>query len=185
MIDENGRAYTKHDTGIKLSYQDNGRTLKVFVQWATAYGDLPKGISSAEKDTSDIGTVDYKPRTPEVESICVEMWEYRYKRGVKDVQVRIDLWNKLADILSKYNISHKSIEPDGNAITTPSVDEIPYEEIEKLRLEMYERFDLKEAYPLTHLEDARIWRFHGLVHRVLNNPFKAHLSHTTGGELKP
>ena len=31
VIDEKGRAYTKHNCKIELSYQDDGRTLKVFV----------------------------------------------------------------------------------------------------------------------------------------------------------
>jgi hypothetical protein len=31
VIDENGRVYTKHNSKIELSYQDDGRTLKVFV----------------------------------------------------------------------------------------------------------------------------------------------------------
>lgn len=32
VIDENGRAYTKHNCKIELSYQDDGRTLKVFIK---------------------------------------------------------------------------------------------------------------------------------------------------------
>jgi len=33
VIDENGRAYTKYDIdSFELSYQDNGRTLKVFIK---------------------------------------------------------------------------------------------------------------------------------------------------------
>jgi hypothetical protein len=32
VIDENGRAYVRYGVGIELSYQDDGRTLKVFVQ---------------------------------------------------------------------------------------------------------------------------------------------------------
>jgi hypothetical protein len=31
VIDENGRVYTKHNSKIELSYQDDGGTLKVFV----------------------------------------------------------------------------------------------------------------------------------------------------------
>ena len=31
VIDDIGRAYTSRDVSIKLSYQDDGRTLKVFV----------------------------------------------------------------------------------------------------------------------------------------------------------
>lgn len=31
VIDENGRAYTKHNSNVELSYQDDGRTLKVFI----------------------------------------------------------------------------------------------------------------------------------------------------------
>ena len=32
VIDENGRAYTTKDCKIELSYQDDGRTLKVFIK---------------------------------------------------------------------------------------------------------------------------------------------------------
>ena len=32
VIDENGRAYTKRDCNVELSYQDDGRTLKVFIK---------------------------------------------------------------------------------------------------------------------------------------------------------
>ena len=32
VIDENGRVYTKHNCTIELSYQDNDRTLKVFIK---------------------------------------------------------------------------------------------------------------------------------------------------------
>jgi hypothetical protein len=32
VIDENGRAYTKHNCKVELSYQDDGRTLKVFIK---------------------------------------------------------------------------------------------------------------------------------------------------------
>jgi hypothetical protein len=32
VIDENGRVYTKHNCTIKLSYQDDSRTLKVFIK---------------------------------------------------------------------------------------------------------------------------------------------------------
>jgi hypothetical protein len=32
VIDETGRAYVKHHVEIELSYQDDGRTLKVFVR---------------------------------------------------------------------------------------------------------------------------------------------------------
>jgi hypothetical protein len=32
VIDENGRAYTEHYCNVELSYQDDGRTLKVFVK---------------------------------------------------------------------------------------------------------------------------------------------------------
>lgn len=31
VIDENGRSYTKWNCSVELSYQDNGRTLKVFL----------------------------------------------------------------------------------------------------------------------------------------------------------
>jgi hypothetical protein len=31
VIDENGRMYTKHNCTIELSYQDDRRTLKVFI----------------------------------------------------------------------------------------------------------------------------------------------------------
>ena len=31
VIDENGRAYTQKDCKVELSYQDDGRTLKVFI----------------------------------------------------------------------------------------------------------------------------------------------------------
>jgi len=31
VIDENGRMYTKHNCTIELSYQDDSRTLKVFI----------------------------------------------------------------------------------------------------------------------------------------------------------
>ena len=31
VIDENGRAYTEHYCKVELSYQDDGRTLKVFI----------------------------------------------------------------------------------------------------------------------------------------------------------
>jgi len=31
VIDENGRVYTKHNCTIELSYQDDNRTLKVFI----------------------------------------------------------------------------------------------------------------------------------------------------------
>jgi hypothetical protein len=32
VVDENGRVYTKHDCKIELSYQDDGKTLKVFIK---------------------------------------------------------------------------------------------------------------------------------------------------------
>ena len=32
VIDENGRAYTTKDCKVELSYQDDGRTLKVFIK---------------------------------------------------------------------------------------------------------------------------------------------------------
>lgn len=32
VIDENGRSYSKHNIKIDLSYQDEGKTLKVFVK---------------------------------------------------------------------------------------------------------------------------------------------------------
>jgi hypothetical protein len=32
VIDENGRVYTKHNCTLELSYQDNSRTLKVFIK---------------------------------------------------------------------------------------------------------------------------------------------------------
>lgn len=32
VIDENGRAYTEHYCNVELSYQDDGRTLKVFIK---------------------------------------------------------------------------------------------------------------------------------------------------------
>lgn len=32
VIDENGRAYTQRDCNVELSYQDDGRTLKVFIK---------------------------------------------------------------------------------------------------------------------------------------------------------
>jgi hypothetical protein len=32
VIDEYGRRYTKHNCKVELSYQDDGRTLKVFVK---------------------------------------------------------------------------------------------------------------------------------------------------------
>jgi hypothetical protein len=32
VIDENGRVYTKHNCTIELSYQDDNRTLKVFIK---------------------------------------------------------------------------------------------------------------------------------------------------------
>ena len=32
VIDETGRAYVRHGVIIELSYQDDGRTLKVFVK---------------------------------------------------------------------------------------------------------------------------------------------------------
>lgn len=32
VIDENGRAYTDHYCKVELSYQDDGRTLKVFIK---------------------------------------------------------------------------------------------------------------------------------------------------------
>lgn len=31
VIDENGRSYTKWNCSVELSYQDNGRTLKLFL----------------------------------------------------------------------------------------------------------------------------------------------------------
>jgi hypothetical protein len=31
VIDENGRVYTKHNCTLELSYQDDSRTLKVFI----------------------------------------------------------------------------------------------------------------------------------------------------------
>ena len=31
VIDENGRVYTRHNCKVELSYQDDGRTLKVFL----------------------------------------------------------------------------------------------------------------------------------------------------------
>jgi hypothetical protein len=31
VIDENGRVYTKWNCSVELSYQDNGRTLKLFI----------------------------------------------------------------------------------------------------------------------------------------------------------
>ena len=32
VIDEQGRAYVRYDVGVTLSYQDDGRTLKVFIK---------------------------------------------------------------------------------------------------------------------------------------------------------
>ena len=32
VIDENGRAYTEHYCNVELSYQDDGRILKVFIK---------------------------------------------------------------------------------------------------------------------------------------------------------
>lgn len=32
VIDENGRAYTQRDCNVELSYQDDGKTLKVFIK---------------------------------------------------------------------------------------------------------------------------------------------------------
>ena len=32
VIDENGRVYTKYNCEIELSYQDDGKTLKVFIK---------------------------------------------------------------------------------------------------------------------------------------------------------
>ena len=32
VIDENGRVYTSKDCKVELSYQDDGRTLKVFIK---------------------------------------------------------------------------------------------------------------------------------------------------------
>lgn len=32
VIDENGRVYTQRDCKVELSYQDDGRTLKVFIK---------------------------------------------------------------------------------------------------------------------------------------------------------
>lgn len=32
VIDDTGRAYTKHNISVKLDYQDDGKTLKVFVE---------------------------------------------------------------------------------------------------------------------------------------------------------
>lgn len=32
VIDEYGRRYTKHNCKVELSYQDDGRTLKVFIK---------------------------------------------------------------------------------------------------------------------------------------------------------
>ena len=32
VIDENGRAYTQRDCKVELSYQDDNRTLKVFIK---------------------------------------------------------------------------------------------------------------------------------------------------------
>lgn len=32
VIDEKGRVYTRHDCNIELSYQDNDKTLKVFIK---------------------------------------------------------------------------------------------------------------------------------------------------------
>lgn len=32
VIDEKGRVYTRHDCNIELSYQDDNRTLKVFIK---------------------------------------------------------------------------------------------------------------------------------------------------------
>jgi len=32
VIDENGRAYTQRNCKVELSYQDDGRTLKVFIK---------------------------------------------------------------------------------------------------------------------------------------------------------
>jgi hypothetical protein len=32
VIDENGRAYTEYSCKVELSYQDDGRTLKVFIK---------------------------------------------------------------------------------------------------------------------------------------------------------
>lgn len=32
VIDENGRVYTQKDCNVELSYQDYGRTLKVFIK---------------------------------------------------------------------------------------------------------------------------------------------------------
>jgi hypothetical protein len=32
VIDETGRQYVRHDAHVELSLQDNGKTLKIFVQ---------------------------------------------------------------------------------------------------------------------------------------------------------
>ena len=32
VIDESGRSYTRRNTNVELSYQDDGRTLKVFIK---------------------------------------------------------------------------------------------------------------------------------------------------------
>jgi len=31
VIDESGRSYTRHNSNVELSYQDDGKTLKVFI----------------------------------------------------------------------------------------------------------------------------------------------------------
>lgn len=31
VIDENGRSYVKYDCNVELSYQDDGKTLKIFI----------------------------------------------------------------------------------------------------------------------------------------------------------
>jgi hypothetical protein len=41
VIDETGRRFTRWNTSIQLSYQDDGRTLKVFVAPDAAAGVVP------------------------------------------------------------------------------------------------------------------------------------------------
>lgn len=39
VIDETSRAYVRHGVVVELSYQDDGRTLKVFVRVRAGKGD--------------------------------------------------------------------------------------------------------------------------------------------------
>jgi hypothetical protein len=55
VIDDNGRQFTRRDTRIGLSFQDDGRTLKVFIDGRAAdVAALPVSQGSAEPDEEEL-----------------------------------------------------------------------------------------------------------------------------------